>query len=101
MDFSKLVSAQYLYPVLGFTFSGLVWLARFFVKKALEKATVTVNAALATLDRIEAQNNIALTNHFPHIQANGEKTNELLTAIQLGQAENTGYLKAMAEHLQK
>ena len=97
VDFSKLVPQAYVYSVLGVVFSGLFIVTRFIVKKTVAAIKAEWQVVSNRLERIEDVQGVQAENHLTTIQANTSKTNEILQALQVDLAEQTGYLKAIAE----
>jgi hypothetical protein len=67
------------------------------MKKTIAAVKAEWTKVTGRLERIENVQGVQAENHLTTIQTNTAKTNEILLTVQLNLAEQTGYLKAIAE----
>jgi hypothetical protein len=84
-------------PGTGFL-TAIWWLANKLVVTPVKDAW---QEAATRLKHIEEVANVATENHLTTIEANGKKTNEILEAMHLSQAEMSGYIKASLDKAPK
>jgi hypothetical protein len=101
IDWSKIIPETYIYGVFGAVFTVLLYVLRITAKKVAVVAKTEWAIVTSRLERIENVQGVQAANHLTHIQENTEKTNLILDAMRLEQAESNGYLRAITHGYMK